>query len=215
MSSSCKVKDKNGYFLGCTPAETFAMLVLASQSRYKRQQIEVFGLDVQCVSPDIDEALEPGEPPHKAAARLAEYKARAVARTHPDAAVIGSDQTAHLEGETDILRKPGNFTSAFDQLMRCSGRTVLFHSGLCLLRYGESPQTHVETTRVRFRDLDADTVRRYLVHDQPWDCVGAFKCEGLGIALFEQVTSNDPTALIGLPLIALSHMLRRAGYRVP
>ncbi|RMF18308.1 MAG: septum formation protein Maf [Gammaproteobacteria bacterium] len=191
------------------------MLILASQSRYKRQQLEVLGLGARSIAPDANEALLNGETLREASARLAQLKAQIISRSHPNATVIGSDQTAHLEGETEILRKPGGFERAFGQLMKCSGRTVLFHSGICLVHPAHPPLTHIETTRVTFRQLDEDTVRRYLEKEQPWDCAGAFKCEGLGISLFERVASNDPTALVGLPLIALSRLLRQVGYPVP
>lgn len=132
----------------------------------------------------------------------------AVARTCPDALVIGSDQTGELDGQ--LIGKPHNQNNALEQLKRCSGKIVRFYTGVCLI----SPSgidRHVTTTEVHFRDLSERQIRNYIEREHPYDCAGSFKCEGLGIALFSAITSEDPSALIGLPLIALNQMLCRAG----
>jgi septum formation protein len=146
--------------------------------------------------------------------RLAIAKAAAVARDYPDALVIGSDQVAELDGM--VLDKPGTAERARAQLAASSGRDVHFHTALCLLdtRSGHR-HTLVDHTRVRFRTLDAAEIARYVEREQPLDCAGSFKCEGLGISLFEAIDNSDPSALIGLPLIALARLLREAGIALP
>ncbi|CAM5278215.1 Maf family protein [Rhodanobacter lindaniclasticus] len=189
-------------------------IVLASTSRYRAGLLRRLLTDFEQAAPDTDETPLPGEAPAARALRLATAKAQAVAAGHEDSLVIGSDQVAELDGV--ILRKPGNAATAHAQLNASSGRIVHFHTALCLLdtRHG-SEQTHVDVTRVRFRALGNAEIERYVAREQPLDCAGSFKCEGLGISLFEEIDNRDPSALIGLPLIALARMLRQAGVAVP
>lgn len=188
-------------------------LVLASTSPYRRDLLARLGLPFLVDRPDVDESPAVGETPSALAVRLAEAKARAVASRHPDAWVIGSDQVAGLDGRP--LGKPGSREAAVAQLRASSGRTLRFHTAFCLFQSGHAALAHVDRTEVVFRELGEDEILRYLDADQPWDCAGSFKCESLGISLFEAVRSEDPTALVGLPLVALSRALRSAGYRVP
>jgi septum formation protein len=187
--------------------------VLASTSRYRRMLLARLGVSFVAVSPETDEAALPGETPAATALRLAVAKARSVTRTHPDALIIGSDQVADCDGEP--VGKPGNHERAVTQLGRLSGRTVVFHTGLALL---DAPTGHCQSAlvdvRSTFRVLTAAEIEAYLRREQPYDCAGAVRSEALGIALFERIDSDDPTALIGLPLIRLTTMLRAAGYPV-
>lgn len=188
-------------------------LVLASTSRYRREMLGRLGLPFDVDRPDVDETPLAGEAPAGTAVRLAEAKARAVAARHPGAWVIGSDQVADLDGLA--LGKAGGREPALAQLEACSGRRVVFQTALCLLRHGEPAHAALDRTEVVFRALARDEILRYLDAEQPYDCAGSFKCEGLGISLFDAIHSQDPTALVGLPLIALSRVLREAGYRLP
>lgn len=188
-------------------------LVLASTSRYRRELLGRLGLPFDVDRPEVDEAPLAGESPEGTAVRLARAKASAVALRHPGAWVIGSDQVADLDGRA--LGKAGAREPALAQLQACSGQRVVFHTALCLLRNDGSPLAALDRTEVVFRTLDRDDILRYLDAEQPYDCAGSFKCEGLGITLFEAIHSQDPTALVGLPLIALSRALRAAGYRLP
>ncbi len=184
-------------------------LVLASSSPYRRELLSRLGLPFECVSPEIDEARLPGETPTALVRRLAEQKARAVAAHYPNAFVIGSDQVAALGDE--VLGKPGSYDKARIQLERLSGQRVLFLTGLCLLDAMTGVvQIDVVPVETQYRVLDAALITRYLAREQPYHCAGSCKSEGLGIALMEQVTSGDPTALIGLPLIRLVRMLEQA-----
>ena len=190
-------------------------LVLGSTSRYRRELLSRLTTRFRVVSPDVDETPLPDESPLALATRLAEAKATSVAGKSAGAVVIGSDQVADLDGAA--LGKPGTTANAVRQLQACSGRDVIFHSALCVVdARTTSPERFaiVDTTRVRFRQLDDAEIRRYVAAEQPLDCAGAFKSEGLGIALFEKIESNDPTGLIGLPMIALCELLRRAGIRI-
>jgi septum formation protein len=185
-------------------------LVLASTSRYRRELLGRLRLAFDTESPEVDEAARPGEKPAAIAERLAEEKARAVAARHPGAVVIGADQVAELDGEA--IGKPGTHANARAQLRRMSGRTVVFHTAvrvLCLARGFDAG--FLVPVRVRFRPLDEEEIERYLRTEQPYDCAGSAKCETLGIALLEAIESDDPTALVGLPLIRTSELLRRAG----
>jgi len=187
-------------------------LVLASTSRYRRELLTRLTDRFRCVAPQVDETAHPGEAPAALAARLAEAKARAVATACPHALVLGSDQVADLDGR--IFGKPGSVAAAIEQLRACAGRELLFHTALCLIdNRGHAAQAHaaIDTTRVRLRRLDVEEITRYVEREQPLDCAGSFKAEGLGIALFERIDSSDPTALIGLPLIALCRLLRNCG----
>ena len=154
----------------------------------------------------------PGEAPAVLAQRLARAKALAIATQHPESWVIGSDQVAALESQA--LGKPGTRENAVSQLSAMSGREVHFHTAVCLAR-GEALLETLDTTVVRFRTLGDGEIARYVDAEQPLDCAGSFKSEGLGISLFECIESRDPTALVGLPLIALSRMLREAGFALP
>lgn len=188
-------------------------LVLASTSRYRRELLGRLGLPFTVDRPDVDESPRPGESPPDLARRLAEAKAREVARRHPGAWVLGSDQVADRDGLP--LGKPGDRETARRQLAAASGREVCFHTAFCLVRDEAPALAGLDLTRVRFRTLDDETILRYLDAEQPYDCAGSFKCEGLGISLFEAIENRDPTALVGLPLIAVAGALRRAGYRLP
>lgn len=191
-------------------------LVLASTSRYRRELLARLTPNFRCIAPGIDENALPDESPHDLAARLCREKARAVAAKNPGTVVIGSDQAANLDGR--ILGKPGTTDNARAQLAVSSGRTVAFHTGICVIDARTAAPRILsarDTTRVHFRLLDADTIARYVERERPLDCAGSFKCEGLGIALFERIESEDPTALIGLPLIALCKLLRELDIEIP
>lgn len=187
-------------------------LLLASTSRYRRELLERLGLPLATARPEVDETPAPGEAPRAVAVRLALAKAEAVARLHPGQWVIGSDQVAELNGAP--LGKPGTIEGAQAQLAAMSGQVVDFHTAVSLVRDGEVLAT-CDLTRVHFRVLGPAEIERYVAAEQPLDCAGSFKCEGLGITLFEAIENRDPTALIGLPLIAVSQLLRQAGYTLP
>jgi septum formation protein len=188
-------------------------LILASTSAYRRELLARLRLPFDIARPETDEAPQPDEPPRSLALRLAEAKALAVAAKEPEAWVLGSDQVAELDGRP--LGKPGGYEVAAAQLASMSGREVVFHTGLCLARAGGITHVECDRTVVRFRTLGADEIARYLETEQPFDCAGSFKSEGLGISLFDAIESADPTALIGLPLIATARLLREAGYALP
>jgi septum formation protein len=183
-------------------------LILASSSPYRRAMLERLGLPFTSISPNIDETPMPREAPDQLAQRLSLTKAQVVASQHPGAIVIGSDQVAALGMQT--VGKPGNIDAARRQLQLLSGQTVMFHSGLCVLA-GQQQWVDNVITECTFRQLGNDEINFYLQHDQPFDTAGSAKAESLGIALMESMRSDDPTAIIGLPLIALSGMLRKAG----
>jgi septum formation protein len=185
-------------------------LILASGSPYRRTLLDRLRLPFDVHVPAIDEQAAGGEMPGGTAARLSRAKADAIAARRPDAVVIGSDQVAECDGEA--FNKPGSHDAAVVQLRALRGRSVRFHSGLAVVAPGFDPQVDVVVTTVRFRVLDDADIERYLRIETPYDCAGSAKAEGLGIALLERVESDDPTALIGLPLIALVTMLRRIGY---
>ena len=188
--------------------------MLASSSRYRAELLSRLRIAFVNASPDVDESARPGEGCAATAARLAAAKAWALAERFAGALIIGSDQVADLDGEP--LGKPGEFDRALRQLRRMRGRVVIFHTAVALLdtRSGLLQQASVPT-EVKFRDAAESTLRRYLEQEQPYDCAGSAKAEALGIALTERITSDDPTALIGLPLIAVTTMLARAGVMVP
>ncbi len=191
-----------------------ARLILASTSAYRRQLLARLGLTFDAVAPGVDESAQAGETPARLSERLAAAKAMAVARRHPQAWVIGSDQVAERDGSA--LGKPGSHQAAVEQLRAASGRRLDFHTAVCVCQHESGIRmAHFDLTCVRFRTLDAASIERYLHAEQPYDCAGSFKSEGLGIALFEAIESQDPTALIGLPLIALARMLRTAGFDLP
>lgn len=189
-------------------------LVLASTSAYRRMLLERLQTPFETASPRVDETPLPGETPPATANRLAIEKAQAVAIDHADALVIGSDQVAHIGDE--VFGKPGTVERAIAQLRRMSGQAVTFHTALAVVN---TCSGHVRCesvpTFVRFRNLDDDEIRRYVDKERPLDCAGSAKSEGLGITLLESLSGDDPTALIGLPLIALSRLLRAEGMQLP
>lgn len=187
-------------------------LVLASGSRYRAELLSRLGLPFQTWAPDVDESARAGETCAATASRLARAKAQAARERFPDAWIIGSDQVADLEGRP--IGKPGHRDGARAQLRAMRGRTVIFQTALCLLAGGQVREALVPT-QVVFRDLADEEIERYLDREPAFDCAGSAKSEGLGIALLERLTGDDPTALVGLPLVALSAMLREAGARVP
>ena len=188
-------------------------LVLASTSKYRRELLTRLGLPFEVASPRVDETALPNEAPQDTARRLAEAKARAVAARFPQALVIGSDQVAVLD---DIpLGKPGNHATALRQLRAMRGKEVVFHTALCLCNAASGQvQTRIVPFYVRFRDYSDAQIERYLQREQPYDCAGSARCEGLGIALIAEMRGDDPNALIGLPLIALTEMLAAQGVSV-
>ena len=187
-----------------------SQLILASGSPYRRSLLQRLTIDFSTLVPGISEAAHAEEQPGALALRLASSKAAAIARENPEAVVIGSDQLAALD--TEILGKPGKHSVAARQLARCSGKTVVFHTAVCVSCISNSfEETHVDITTVRFRTLTAAEIDRYLAKDQPWDCAGSFRSEGLGATLFDAIENQDPTAIIGLPLIWLAASLQRAG----
>jgi MAF protein len=190
-------------------------LVLASSSPFRRELLARLGLTFLCDSPDIDESRRAGENANALVQRLALEKARAVAGRHPGALIIGSDQVAVLE-DGSILGKPGSNDNAIAQLERASGSSVTFLTGLCL--YNASSGLHqlcCEPFRVHFRSLSRDAIESYIRKEQPLNCAGSFKSEGLGITLFRRLEGDDPNALIGLPLIRLTDMLAGEGIALP
>lgn len=185
-------------------------LILGSSSRYRRELIERLRLPFDVVNPEVDETPLAGESPRDLAWRLAITKARAVARLHPEAVVIGSDQVADLDGIA--LGKPGNHDNATAQLRRMRGRTVVFQTAVAVVCQASAfEQTRLASVRVQFRDVNDDDIENYLQAEQPYDCAGSAKSEGLGIGLLASIDSDDPTALIGLPLIRTCELLRAAG----
>jgi septum formation protein len=189
------------------------MLVLASTSPYRRLLLQRLQLDFAVAAPQVDETPLAGEPPAATASRLAQAKARAVAPAFPGALIIGSDQVAEVDGER--LDKPGTHARAVAQLRLLSGRTATFHTAVALLNAATGAlHTRLVPTRVVFRELSDAMIESYLRKEQPYDCAGSAKSEGLGIALLRAIDGDDPTALIGLPLIALTELLGAEGIEV-
>lgn len=191
-----------------------AKLILASSSAYRRELLSRLHLPFESIAPDIDESALPGELPEHTALRLAQEKAAAIAKDHPESIIIGSDQVATLDGEQ--IGKPGNHQAALQQLQKMRGKQVVFHTALCLMdnrKNASNPNIQLQNvqTLVSFRDLGDEELDAYLHIEQPYDCAGSAKNEGLGISIIEKIISNDPTALTGLPLIALTGMLRHIG----
>jgi septum formation protein len=185
-------------------------LVLGSTSRYRRELLSRLQMPFEVAAPDVDETPHAGETPEALARRLAEAKARAVAQRYPAAIVIGSDQVADLDGEP--LGKPGDHARATEQLRRMRGRTVVFHTAMSVVCLESGFAQHeMAPVRVRFRDLGDAEIEAYLRKEEPYDCAGSAKSEGLGIALLESIDNDDPTALVGLPLIRTCRLLRAAG----
>ena len=196
-----------------TPPSEHRRLILASTSPFRRELLQRLGLPFTTRAPVADESRLEGEEAPALVARLAELKARSVARHEPGALVIGSDQVAVLDGE--IIGKPGDHRRALAQLRRASARRVTFYTGLCLFDGAtDRHQSAVEPFKVVFRSLAPAMIESYLRREQPYQCAGSFKSEGLGIALFERLEGDDPTSLIGLPLIRLTRMLEAAGLAV-
>ena len=187
-------------------------LILASTSVYRRDLLKRLHIPFEVISPKVDETPLTGESTLDLAMRLANAKANAVANEYPNAWVIGSDQVADLCGAA--IGKPGNFERAFAQLQLMRGATVTFHTALCLMKGNEQTTLSV-STEVTFRKLSDAELESYLLAEEPYDCAGSAKSEGLGISLLESIKSDDPTALIGLPLIALTGLLRDAGFTIP
>ncbi len=185
-------------------------LILASTSRYRHELLSRLRLPFEVLAPEVDESALSGETPAALAQRLALSKARAVAGRRPEAVVIGSDQVAELDGQA--LGKPGTHERAVQQLRRMRGRKVLFHTAVAVLRAESGfEQAALTSVAVTFRALADDEIEHYLRAEQPYDCAGSAKCETLGIALLSAIDSDDPTALVGLPLIRTCELLRRAG----
>lgn len=185
-------------------------LILGSTSRYRHELLSRLRIPFDVVAPEVDETPLAGELPHALASRLALAKAHAVAKLHPDAVVIGSDQVADLKGEP--LGKPGNHLRAVQQLQRMRGETVVFQTAVAVVCHTtDFERMEVAAVRVHFRDLSDAEIEAYLQAEQPYDCAGSAKSEGLGIALLDAIDNDDPTALIGLPLIRTCRMLRDAG----
>ena len=191
-----------------------APILLASSSRYRQGLLDRFLDDYQTVSPDIDESARDAEDPQTLATRLARSKAAVASSINPDALIIGADQLAVLHSE--VLGKPGDHQKAVEQLLAASGQSVTFLTAVCVL----DPLTrqrfeHTDITVVRFRQFDRRLADAYLHHDQPYDCAGSFKIEGAGFVLFESVRTDDPTALVGLPMIWLAARLQELGHLLP
>ncbi len=189
------------------------LLVLASSSPYRRQLLQRLSVAFSCRSPNIDEAPRPHETPIETVSRLAREKAIAISPAFPNHLIIGSDQVA-LHKDT-VLTKPGDHHNARLQLKDCSGQSVTFLTSLCVYNNSNNHFTEaVIPTEVTFRHLEDGEIERYLTHEKPYDCAGSFKAEGLGITLFDKIVSDDPTALIGLPLVKLSQMLAEHDYNI-
>ena len=188
-------------------------LILASSSEFRRQLLQKLHIPFNSISPEIDETALDGEKPHQTALRLAQEKAQKIGAEYPHALVIGCDQVATLDGEQ--LGKPGNHNNATKQLQTMRGREVTFHSALCLYNAATgNMQAEVVPYLVRFRQLTDEQIESYLTKEQPYQCAGSAKSEGLGIALMERMIGEDPNALIGLPLIKLITMLQNEGVSV-
>jgi len=188
-------------------------VVLGSSSRYRRELMERLQIPFSVAVPDVDETPHAGETPRNLALRLALAKAHAVAQLHPEAVVIGSDQVADLAGKP--LGKPGEHARAVQQLRQMRGKTVIFQTALAVVCLSTGfEQVDLAEVRVVFRDLSDEEIEAYLQAEKPYDCAGSAKSEGLGIALLESIDNDDPTALVGLPLIRTSRLLRQAGIKL-
>ncbi len=187
-------------------------LILASSSRYRRELLDRLGLEYDAESPDIDESSRPGETPKDTALRLSEMKARAIWEKHPGSVVIGSDQVADLNGTK--LGKPHTRERAIEQLTAMQGNVVVFYTALCVIDAEGRAEKLLSPTMIRMRSLKRETIEAYVDREEPFDCAGAAKIEKLGIALMASVESDDPTSLIGLPLMKLTTLLANAGVEV-
>lgn len=189
-------------------------LILASSSRWRRELLDRLNIDYQSIAPDIDETADAQEPAKELVLRLARAKAQAVFDNHSESIVIGSDQVADLDGQ--IIGKPGSEDNAIQQLKQQSGRTVLFHTGVCVMGPAlNQPLLERVTVKTVFRELGLEEIKRYVNAEDVTSTAGSIKSEGLGITLVQSIASDDPTALIGLPLITLCKMLGRAGLTLP
>lgn len=188
-------------------------LVLASTSPYRRELLARLGLDFDTLAPGVDETLAAGESPEQAVARLAAAKAGAGAERAPTAVIVASDQLASLNGRA--LGKPGNFEAATDQLTAMAGQEIRYYTALAVQAPDDAIASHVDLSRVHLRTLSSRDIERYLTAEQPFNCAGALKLEGCGIGLCERIETSDPTALIGLPLIATARLLREQGFAIP
>jgi len=189
-------------------------IFLASSSQYRRSLLDRFLDEYEAISPEVDESNDEGLGPLELASHLARKKAEAVAINARHALVIGADQLAVLDDQ--VLGKPGDHQKAVEQLLAASGKTVTFLTAVCILDpIGRTRHEHVDHTRVRFRQFDRRLAEVYLRHDEPYDCAGSFKIEGAGFVLFESVDTDDPTALIGLPMIWVADRLLQLGYLLP
>jgi septum formation protein len=189
-------------------------IILASSSQYRRGLLDRFLAEYDAISPDVDESNVDGLEPRELASQLARKKAEAVSVNARQALIIGADQLAVLDDQ--VLGKPGDHSKAVEQLLAASGKTVTFLTAVCILDpVGRTRHEHVDTTTVRFRNFDRRLAEVYLRHDEPYDCAGSFKIEGAGFVLFESVKAEDPTALIGLPMIWVSGRLLELGYLIP
>ena len=188
-------------------------LVLASSSPHRRELLNRLGLEFEAVAPDVDETPLPGESPEALVGRLSVAKARAVAPHYPGAVIVGSDQVAAVPEQkaSIILGKPDGYSAAIEQLSLLSGRQIRFLTGICVVDPRGGNELEMEETRVAFRTLTGPEIKAYVHREQPYGCAGSFRSERLGITLVESISSDDPNALIGLPLIRLCRMLRQAG----
>lgn len=199
--------------MSASPTPPRRRLILGSTSRYRKELLSRLGIPFDTASPEVDETPQPGEPPANLALRLALAKAREVAQRHPSAVVIGSDQVADLHGEP--LGKPGTHERAVAQLRRMRGETVVFQTALAVVCLETGfEQVDLAPVSVVFRQLSDTEIESYLRAEQPYDCAGSAKSEGLGIALLDRIDNDDPTALVGLPLIRTCRMIRAAGVHV-
>ncbi|ANO51145.1 Maf family protein [Woeseia oceani] len=191
-----------------------APIILASTSRYRRGLLDRFLNEYEVVAPGVDEHAVSADDPHTLATSLARSKAEAVSSQYRDAVIIGADQVAVLDSA--IIGKPGSHAKAVEQLMAASGKTLKFLTAVCVLDpHGRKRYEHIDETTVRFRKFDRRQAEVYLHHDEPYDCAGSFKVEGAGFVLFRSVSTEDPTALIGLPMIWLAATLRELGQLQP
>lgn len=194
--------------------EILINLILASSSPYRRSLLQRLEIPFESESPDVDESQFEGETPAELVLRLAMLKASAIAPSYPDSLIIGSDQIAVVDDE--ILTKPGNHKNAKEQLKKLSNKSIVFLTGLCVINtVNNNIQKDCINYTVHFRDLTEDEIERYLLQETPYDCAGSFKSEGYGASLIQRMEGDDPTSLIGLPLIRLSEMLRDEGLNIP
>ena len=189
-------------------------IVLASSSSYRRELLDRFLGNYEAIAPNVDESNDQGLPPRELATHLARKKAEAVAINARQALIIGADQLAVLDDH--VLGKPGDHHKAVEQLLAATGKAVTFLTAVCILDpIGRTRYEHTDTTTVRFRQFDRRLAEAYLRHDEPYDCAGSFKIEGAGFVLFDSLKTDDPTALIGLPMIWLADRLLQLGYLLP